>query len=326
MTGRVVVTGAAGFIGSRACEVLLRAGWRVVGLDNFDPFYPRWLKELALRPLLRSSAFRLVEADIRDRAAWEGHLDGAAAAVHLAARAGVRESVGRAAAYRDINVGGTRAVLDGCVRAGVRRVVYASSSSVYGPTAPPFTESARLPCPTSPYAASKQEGEDLCRRFAEVHGLRVAVLRFFSVYGPGQRPDQALHRFARLAAESGPLPLYGDGSSERDYTYVGDVADAVAAALGWTAAGEAGAEPFNIGTGRATRLDRLVAVLAESLGTRPKVVPQRAHPADAARTRADTTRARRTLGWAPKVELEMGIAEFVRWYEGVYGHEAIAAS
>jgi len=326
VTERVVVTGAAGFIGSHACAGLLRAGWRVVGLDNFDPFYPRWLKELALRPLLGSPSFRLVEADVRDRAVVAGHLEGAAAVVHLAARAGVRESVGRAAAYRDINADGTHAVLDACVSAGIRRLVYASSSSVYGHTAPPFREDARLPYPTSPYAASKQEGEDLCRRFAAVHGLRVAVLRFFSVYGPGQRPDQALHRFARLAAEGSPLSLYGDGSSERDYTYVGDAADAVAAALEWTGVGEAGAEPFNIGTGRGTRLDRLVALLAESLGTRPTVVTGRVHPADAARTRADVTRARRALGWAPKVELELGIGEFVRWYEVVYGYEALAAS
>ncbi|MBI2402818.1 MAG: NAD-dependent epimerase/dehydratase family protein [Gemmatimonadetes bacterium] len=326
MTERVVVTGAAGFIGSHACQVLLRAGWRVVGLDNFDPCYPRWLKELALRPLLASPAFRFVEADVRDRAALDGHLEGAAAVVHLAARAGVRESVGRGAAYRDINVGGTHAVLDACVRAGVRRLVYASSSSVYGLVAPPFTEAARLPSARSPYAASKQEGEDLCRRFAAVHRLRAAVLRFFSVYGPGQRPDQALHRFARLAAEGSPLPLYGDGSSERDYTYVGDAAAAVAAALAWTEAGPAGAEPFNIGTGRGVRLDRLVGLLAESLGTRPTVLRQRAHPADAARTRADITRARRVLGWAPKVDLELGITEFVRWYEVVYGYEALAAS
>ena len=326
MTRRVVVTGAAGFIGSHACEVLLRAGWRVVGLDNFDPYYPRWLKELALRPLLASPAFRFVEADVRDRAALVGYLEGAAAVVHLAARAGVRASVGRAAAYRDINVGGTQAVLDACARAGVRRLVYASSSSVYGSTPPPCTEGARLPPAASPYAASKREGEDLCRRFAAVHGLRAAVLRFFSVYGPGQRPDQALHRFARLAAEDGSLPLYGDGSSERDYTYVGDAAEAVEAALRWTEAGEAGAEPFNIGSGRGTRLDRLVTLLTEALGARPAVVRWPAHPADAPRTRADVTRARQRLGWTPTMELELGIPEFVRWYEVIYGREPVAAA
>ncbi len=326
MTERVVVTGAAGFIGSHACAALRRAGRHVVGLDNFDPGYPRWLKELALTPLLASPAFRFVEADVRDHAVVAAHLEGASAVVHLAARAGVRESVARPAAYRDVNVGGTHAVLEACVRAGIRRVVYASSSSVYGSTTPPFFEGARLPPPASPYAASKREGEDLCRRFAAVHGLRVAVLRFFSVYGPGQRPDQALHRFARLAAEGRPLPLYGDGSSERDYTYVGDAAEAVAAALTWTEMGEAGAEPFNIGSGRGTRLDRLVALLADALGARPAVMPGRVHPADAARTRADVTRARRTLGWAPTVELALGISNFVRWHEVVYGREPVAAA
>jgi len=326
VTDRVVVTGAAGFIGSHACRALLHAGWRVVGLDNFDPFYPRWLKELALRPLLVSPRFRFVEADVRDQGALAGYLEGAVAVVHLAARAGVRESLGQAAAYRSVNVGGTQAVLDACVRTGVRRLVYASSSSVYGSLALPFHEDAPLPLGTSPYAASKREGEDLCRRFAEVVGLRVAILRFFSVYGPGQRPDQALHRFARLAAEGHPVPFYGDGSSERDYTYVSDAADAVVAALRWTEAGEAGAEPFNIGTGRGTRLDRLVALLAQALGVQPIPLRQRAHPADAARTRADVTRARRALGWVSRMEVEPGITEFVRWYEVVYGYEALAAS
>ena len=323
---RVVVTGAAGFIGSHACGTLLRAGWQVVGLDNFDRSYPRWLKELALRPLLASPAFQLVEADVRDPAALAAPLEGAAVLVHLAGRAGVRESVGRAAAYRDVNVGGTRSVLEACVRAGVRRLVYASSSSVYGAGTPPFTEGSGLPPAASPYAASKGEGEDLCRRFAAAHDLRAAILRFFSVYGPGQRPDQVLHRFARLTVEHGSLPLYGDGSSERDYTHVGDAAEAVEAAVRWTEAGGAGAEPFNIGSGRATRLDRLISLLAEALGRQPEVVPERAHPADAPRTRADITRARRVLGWTPTVELETGIPEFVRWYEVVYGREPVAAA
>lgn len=325
MTRRVVVTGAAGFIGSHTCAALLRAGWCVVGLDNFDPFYPRWLKELALSPLLTSPAFRFVEADVRD-GALPDYLRGASAVVHLAARAGVRESVARAADYRDINVGGTHAVLEACVRSGVRRVVHASSSSVYGSMSPPFREGEPLPRATSPYAASKREGEDLCRRFAAVHRLRVAMLRFFSLYGPGQRPDQVLHRFARLAADGRPLTLYGDGSSERDYTYVGDAADAVASALWWTEGGDPVAEPFNIGTGRGTRLDRLVALLAAALGTRPVVTRGRVHPADAARTRADATRARRMLGWAPTVGLEQGITEFVRWYEVIYGREPVAAA
>ncbi|HLB38596.1 MAG TPA: NAD-dependent epimerase/dehydratase family protein [Gemmatimonadales bacterium] len=326
MTPLVVVTGAAGFIGSHACAVLLRAGWRVVGLDNFDPCYPRWLKELALRPLLASPAFQFVEADVRDPTAVAGCLEGATAVVHLAARAGVRESVGRAAAYRDLNVGGTRTVLDACARAGVRRLVYASSSSVYGATTPPFTEHAGLPPAASPYAASKREGEELCREFAAARGLRAAILRFFSVYGPGQRPDQVLHRFARRATQGGSLPLFGDGSSERDYTYVGDAAEAVEAAVRWTGAVAAGAEPFNIGSGRATRLSQLVSLLAKALGTQPAVAPGRVHPADAPRTRADISRARRILGWTPTVSLEVGIPEFVRWYEVVYGREPVAVT
>ncbi len=326
MTEQVVVTGAAGFIGAHLCRALLDQGWQVVGLDNFDPFYPRWLKERALRPLVARPAFRFVEADARDAAMLERLLDGAAAVVHLAARAGVRDSLGQAAVYRDLNVGATRAVLDGCARAGVQRVVYASSSSVYGRSRPPFRETARLPRSASPYAASKRAGEALCRRFAEQHGMRIAALRLFSVYGPGQRPDQALHRFARLAMEGETLPLYGDGSSERDYTHVADAARAVVAAVHWTGRADAAAECFNVGTGTGTRLDRLVGMLVEALGVSLNAVRRPAHPGDVPQTRADPTRARRVLGWAPEVRLEAGIAEFVRWYEVVYGCQSLAAS
>ncbi len=326
MTKRAVVSGAAGFLGAHVCRALLDQGWQVVGLDNFDPFYPRWLKEQALRPLVALPAFTFVEGDARDAAVLGRLLEGALAAIHLAARAGVRDSVGRAAFYRDLNVGATAAVLEACARAGVRRVVYASSSSVYGRSRPPFRETARLPRPASPYAESKREGEDLCRRFAKRQGMAIAMLRLFSVYGPGQRPDQALHRFARLAMDGGALPLYGNGSAERDYTYVGDASRAVVAALEWSEGAGAVAACFNVGTGHGTRLDRLVELLAHALEVSPRLVWHPAHPADAPRTRADVTRARRVLGWAPEVTLKAGIAEFVRWYEVVYGQQALTAS
>ena len=326
MTLRAVVTGAAGFIGTHASAGLLAQGWHVVGVDNFDPYYPRWLKERALAPLLAHRDFRFAEADVRDPAALERLLSGAAAVVHLAARPGVRDSVGHAAAYRQSNVRATGSVLEACVRAGVRRVVYASSSSVYGRGLPPFAETAALPRPTSPYAAGKQEGEQLCGRFAERCGLRVAVLRLFSVYGPGQRPDQVLHRFAGLLRAGRPLPIFGDGRSERDYTYVGDVARAVTAALRWTAADGGAVEVCNVGAGHPVRLDRLIALLSGALGVRPTIAPQPVHPADAPRTCADIGRARRVLGWAPETTLEAGIVEFVRWYEVLYGREPITAA
>ena len=326
MKPRVVVTGAAGFIGSHASAELLAQGWRVVGVDNFDPYYSRWLKERALGPLLAHHDFSFAEADVRDPAAFEVLLHEAAAVVHLAARPGVRDSFGHAAAYRQLNVGATRAVLEACVRSGVRRVVYASSSSVYGGSATPFVETAPLARAGSPYAAGKQEAEQLCARFAERHGLRVAVLRLFSVYGPGQRPDQVAHHFTRLLLAGRPLPLFGDGSSERDYTYVGDVARAVTAALAWSAGEGSASDICNVGTGRAVRLDRLVAVLGGALGVRPTVVRQAVHAADAPRTRADVSRARHVLGWRAETALETGIADFVRWYEVVYGREPVTAA
>jgi UDP-glucuronate 4-epimerase len=323
---RVVVTGAAGFIGAHASAELLAQGWRVVGVDNFDPYYPRWLKERAVGPLLAHRAFSFAEADVREPAVLDSVLCGAAAVVHLAARPGVRDSLNHAVAYRQANVAATRAVLEGCLRAGVRRVVYASSSSVYGRSAPPFVELTPLPRPTSPYAAGKQEGEQRCVQFAERYGLRIAVLRLFSVYGPGQRPDQVMHTFARLLLAGRPLPVFGDGSSERDYTYVGDVARALTAALRWSAGDGKAVEVCNVGTGHSLRLDRLVALLSGALGVRPTVAPQPVHVADAPRTCADVGRARRVLGWAPEVTVEAGIAEFVRWYEVVYGREPVTAA
>jgi UDP-glucuronate 4-epimerase len=321
-----VVTGAAGFVGSHVCRALLESGWQVLGLDNFDPFYPRALKERACRTWASLPGAHFLEGDLREAGVLEQALPGADAVVHLAARPGVRDSVGREALYRAVNVGGTRALLAACARFGVRRLVFASSSCVYGDSTPPFREADPLPPARSPYGASKQEGERLCRLAAAHSGLAVAIVRLFSVYGPGQRPDQALHRFARLMVRGEALPIYGTGGEERDYTYVGDVARGVEAALAWTAGREGAAEVFNLGTGVAIRLDRLVALLGQRLGLRPKLVRAPRHPADAERTRADGTRAAEVLGWVPGTALETGVAAFADWFEVAYGSQAFATA
>ena len=233
---RVLVTGAAGFIGSHVAEALVARGDTVVGLDNFDPFYPRAVKEANLAALRAGPRFTFVEGDIRDAAGVRALLDAGTVVVHLAARAGVRPSIEQPAEYVSINVDGTTAMLEAARAAGARGFVFGGSSSVYGDTAPvPFREDFAAVEPISPYAATKRAGELLCATYAHLFGLRVLSLRFFTVYGPRQRPDLAIHRFTRLLAAGEAVQRYGDGSTERDYTYVDDIVQGVLAAVDWSA-------------------------------------------------------------------------------------------
>jgi len=236
VTQRVVVTGAAGFIGSHASERFLDAGVCVTGIDSFDTFYSRIVKERWVAALSVRRGLSFLEHDIRDVAGMARAIAGADAVIHLAARPGVRSSFDDPGAYVGLNVWGTAAVLEACRRAGVSRVVTASSSSVYGETVPaPFAEDARDLRPTSPYARSKLAAERVCQRHAARDGLQIAVLRFFSVYGPRQRPDQAIMRFTHQLAGGGALERYGDGRAERDYTHVDDVVQGILRAVQWTA-------------------------------------------------------------------------------------------
>lgn len=323
-----LVTGAAGFIGSHVVEALLGGGHRVVGLDNFDDFYPRTVKESNLARALGAPAFRLVEGDVRDARLVAGLTSSDTVVVHLAARAGVRPSIEMPELYASVNVLGTAAVLEAARLAGARRVVYASSSSVYGDTAPvPFEETWPALQPISPYAATKRAGELLCATYAHLHPMRIIALRFFTVYGPRQRPDLAIHKFARLMAEGRPVPYFGDGSSERDYTYIDDIVAGVLGAADWTGAAAAGAGAFeivNLGESRTTRLDRLVGLVAaalagEGMPASPVLDRRPAQPGDVRRTCADISKARRLLGYAPTTTVEEGIPRFVRWFKEVYG-------
>ncbi|HEX9727472.1 MAG TPA: NAD-dependent epimerase/dehydratase family protein [Gemmatimonadales bacterium] len=326
MTGHVIVTGAAGFIGSHVCAALLEEGRDVVGIDNFDPFYSRSVKESALAPLRCHSRFRFLEGDVRSVRGWQRHVRGGAALVHLAARAGVRHSMRNPAAYRSINVDGTAAVLSVLRACGVRRLVFASSSSIYGDATLPFREAVSTGHPRSPYAATKWAGEQLCRRAVSGLGLRAVALRFFSVYGPGQRPDQAMHRFARQMVEGRALTRLGGGPSSRDYTYVGDVVSAVLQALRWTGDGPAQFEAINVGSGRPVALDHVVTLLGESLGIQPAITVGPAHPGDPRHTQADLAKAFRCLGYRPSVPVETGIPAFTQWFEVAYGRQSRAAS
>lgn len=320
MSPRYLVTGAAGFIGSHVSEALVARGDEVVGVDSFDPYYPRPVKERNLTDLRANPRFRFLELDIvRDPLP----LEGVSAIVHLAAKAGVRPSWENPAAYMEANVTGTARVLDAARRGGVDRVVFASSSSVYGDaTPPPYREDAPALEPVSPYGASKRACELVAQTFASGFGLRTALLRLFTVYGPRQRPDLAIHKFTALVLQGKPIPLFGDGSTQRDYTYITDIVTGILSALSWTERVAPGrCEILNVGGGEPVRLDRLIALLGEALGREVRFERLPDQPGDVRLTAADLSRVQRELGYRPTVSIAQGLERFVRWYEDTHGRE-----
>jgi UDP-glucuronate 4-epimerase len=317
--GRILVTGGAGFIGSHLCEALTSRGAEVVAFDSFDPFYPRAIKERNLTALLGSDRFRLVEGDLREpadveAALAEGRFD---AVAHLAARAGVRPSLEDPGGYMSTNIEGTAVLLEAMRRAGCSRLVFGSSSSVYGNSRDvPLQETDRVDRPVSPYAMTKKAGEELCHVYHHAYGFSVMSLRFFTVYGPRQRPDMAIHRFVRLMEEGRPIPVYGDGTTERDYTYFSDIVAGVVAAVDWVRR-EDGFEIVNLGESVPIRLDELIAELAEATGRQPRIERLPMPVGDVERTCADIGRARELLGYAPSTGIKEGVEAFVRWYREV---------
>lgn len=323
---RVAVTGAAGFIGSHCCRALLDAGHAVSGLDNFDPFYDRRIKEHGLAELFPRDGFRFLEGDIRDRDAVREAVAGCDAVLHLAARAGVRPSIEEPLLYTSINVDGTAQLLESCREHGVRSFVFGSSSSVYGDvTEPPFREDAPAVTPISPYAATKRAGELLCQVSSHLHSMRIVSLRFFTVYGPRQRPDLAIHRFTKLLAAGATIQQYGDGRSERDYTHVDDIVRGVLGAVEWVRQPGAAYEIVNLGGSQTVRLTRLIELIADALGVRPAIEYLPEQPGDVRRTCADISKARRLLGYRPSVPIETGVRAFVDWFRGHHGTESRTA-
>jgi UDP-glucuronate 4-epimerase len=315
---RILLTGAAGFIGSHLAQRLCARGDVVVGLDNFDPFYPRPVKERNVAAAGASPGFSLIEGDLRVPADLERAFAAARpdAVVHLAALAGVRPSLENPARYVDVNLLGTQRLLDGCQARGVRRFVFASSSSVYGlDSTPPFKESDPCLRPVSPYASTKRAGELMLFTAHHLHALDVTCLRFFTVYGPRQRPDLAIHKFARLISARRPIELYGDGSTSRDYTWVDDIIDGVVAAIDQQGRAAPAYRIYNLGGSRTTTLRRLVDLLSEALGEKPIIEWRPEQPGDMTRTLADVTLSRDALGYAPRVPIEEGIARFVAWFQ-----------
>jgi nucleoside-diphosphate-sugar epimerase len=313
---RYVLTGAAGFIGARTAALLLEAGHQVVGVDDLNDAYDPRVKRHRLAALAKHPAFAFHELDVARRGALDA-LGGAPfdAVLNLAARAGVRASVANPWVYVDANVTGTVNLLEWCRERGVRKLVQASTSSVYGGAdAAVFREEQESSRPISPYAATKKAAEALCHTWHALHGLDVSVLRYFTVYGPAGRPDMSVFRFVRAIREGEAITVYGDGSMARDFTYVDDVARGTIAALR-----PLGYEIVNLGGEHPYTVRELVATVERALGRKAEVRHEPPHPADVPRTAACIDKARRLLGWEPRVSLAEGVARAAAWYEAERG-------
>ncbi|MGB2807677.1 MAG: GDP-mannose 4,6-dehydratase [Sedimentisphaerales bacterium] len=308
---KVLVTGAAGFIGSHLCERLLGNGCVVLGVDNFDDFYDPQIKRSNIADCLKNKTFQLVEADIRDRAAMDEMVGrDIDIIVHLAARAGVRPSIVQPLIYADVNINGTMVLLEAAKKQRIGKFIFGSSSSVYGNNEKvPFSEDDNVDFPISPYAATKKAGELICHTYHHLYEMSVTCLRFFTVYGPRQRPDLAIHKFARLIEQGKAIPVYGNGTMSRDFTYIDDIIDGTAAAMEKCA----GFNIYNLGESRPITVNNLIAEIEKALGkkTVKEYVPPQ--PGDVERTYANVTKAVKELGYNPTTTIEEGLAEFVTW-------------
>ena len=313
----ILVTGGAGFIGSHLCGHLLKEGHRVFCFDNFDDYYDPNIKIQNVEPMARDfpDRFQVVTGDLRN----PDHLSDLfkrtpiKRVVHLAARAGVRPSIERPLLYEDVNIRGTLTLLEACKAHGTRELIFASSSSVYGENQRvPFSEQDLDIQPISPYGATKRAGELLCYSYHHLCGLNIACLRIFTAYGPRQRPEMAIHKFTRLIDEGKSIPLFGDGSSRRDYTYIDDLIDGILGVI----VHHKGFEIYNLGESQTTSLIDLVRLLESALGKKAKIDALAHQPGDVSITYADITKAKRMLGYEPKVGMVEGINRFVEWYKG----------
>lgn len=308
----ILVTGAAGFIGSHLVDALLADGVRVTGVDNFDPFYAESIKQRNIAAHRAHPRYTLARADIRDvdalSTAGPGPYD---AIVHLAARAGVRPSIADPVGYQQVNVIGTQNVLELARRLSVPHVVFASSSSVYGvnPTVP-WREDDHVLQPISPYASTKVSGELLGHVYTHLYGIRIVALRFFTVYGPRQRPDLAIHKFARMIRAGQPIPMFGDGNTRRDYTFIADIVSGVLGAIAYTATPF---EVINLGNDRTVTLTEMIAALERALGVTARIERLAEQPGDVPQTWASIDKARALLGYQPTTTFNDGIETFVRW-------------
>ncbi len=312
---QILVTGGAGFIGSHLVDRLLDEGnWHVTVVDDLNDFYSPDIKRANIAGHLESPSYRLVEADIRDQAALaalfaETKFD---VIVHLAARAGVRPSLSEPKLYAETNINGTLNLLELAREHGIKQFVFGSSSSVYGiNTKVPFAENDPIFQPISPYAATKAAGELICHTYSHLYDIRCICLRFFTVYGARQRPDLAIHKFSRLISEGKPIPVFGDGTMRRDYTYIDDIIQGVRAAIDYD---RSNYEIFNLGESETTELSELISLLECSLDMRAIIDRQPMQPGDVPTTYADISKSRDLLGYNPTTKIADGIPKFVEWF------------
>jgi len=308
---KAFISGAAGFIGSHLTERLLKEGWTVTGVDNFDDFYDPGIKRRNLAGCLSNPSFCLMEADIRDQNAMqEAVADDTDVIVHLAARAGVRPSIARPLLYTDVNINGTVVLLEIARERNIPRFIFASSSSVYGNNRKvPFSEDDNVDFPISPYAATKKAGELMCHTYHHLHDIAINCLRFFTVYGPRQRPDLAIHKFARLIEAGQPVPIYGDGTMRRDFTYIDDILSGIVAAMDKCT----GYEIYNLGESQPISVNDLITELENALDLKAIREYLPLQPGDVDRTYADIAKAERHLGYRPSTNIQTGLACFVAW-------------
>lgn len=310
----VLVTGAAGFIGSHLTQRLIRSGYSVVGLDNFDDYYPVAIKKNNICNLTKEDKFLLIEGDIRDTFLLKKLFseNSFQTVFHLAARAGVRPSIECPLLYQDVNIKGTLNLLQESCKANIGKFIFASSSSVYGNNSPsPFQEDANVNQPISPYAASKVSAELFCSTYNHLYNLPVVILRLFTVYGPRQRPEMAIHHFVEQIDDGREILIFGDGTSNRDYTYIEDIINGFMAALSYRGNSF---QIFNLGRGQTVNLGYLVKIIENTVNKKAKVKYVDPAPGDVPLTIADISKARSLAGFEPRISIEEGIRRFVRWY------------
>jgi UDP-glucuronate 4-epimerase len=311
----ILITGGAGFIGSHLVDRLLSEGdWQVSVVDDFNDFYDPAIKRANVKRHENDQNYRLFEADIRDRVALQQIFQEQAfkCVVHLAARAGVRPSLAQPLLYAETNVNGTINLLELAREHDIKQFVFGSSSSVYGINAKvPFSEDDPIRQPISPYAATKAAGELICHTYTHLYGIRCICLRFFTVYGPRQRPDLAIHKFASLITEGKPIPVFGDGTTRRDYTFIDDIIAGVRAAIDYS---KTDYEVINLGESRTVELRELISLLEKELRAAAQIDRQPLQPGDVPQTFADIAKARQILGYDPQTQIEDGIRKFVAWF------------
>jgi UDP-glucuronate 4-epimerase len=310
----ILITGAAGFIGSHLSETLVN-DHQVFGLDNFCDFYDPQIKRDNISSLQQNKNFKLFEADIRDERALKdifskNEFD---LVIHLAAMAGVRPSIENPQLYTEVNINGTVNLLEECKKHNIKKFIFSSSSSIYGNNRKvPFSENDPVDHPISPYASTKKAGELICYTYHHLEKMSMACLRFFTVYGPRQRPDLAIHKFAHLILNGRPIPVYGDGSTQRDYTYIDDIIDGILKAIEFVQEGNR-YEIFNLGESRTITLSKMISTIENALGIKAKKELLSIQPGDVERTYADISKSRKILGYDPQTNFEEGVVRFINW-------------